>query len=229
MLRFASVLLVVSLAASAATINTISLEVGLDTGFDFDSVNGTSTSLVANLAAGSYSLSAVLNTSATGTGPFTTGLPLHATLTDLSLTCLNSAGCGAAAVYFQALFTGVVGLDSTLPYSITFAGSGPAGNYGIFIDEGASGFTTPKGTFITGPNLSFEHNGVFSVANNGSFSLYGYFLTPSMAGNQSVILPDSFDFEYGDTSAVPEPATAVMASAGLIAAILRQRRRRAIR
>jgi len=66
MLRFASVLLVVSLAASAATINTISLEVGLDTGFDFDSENGTSTSLAANLAPGSYSLSAVLNTSATG-------------------------------------------------------------------------------------------------------------------------------------------------------------------
>jgi hypothetical protein len=165
-------------------------------------------------------------------GPYETTDPLTFRLTNVTVTCLLTAGnCGDLTLSGSFEFS--IPTNGSSPISVVLEGTGPAGleleidaAAFSFIDDVSTSFTAQAngaGAFsrtISLGNFAWKTGSKGSTNVKGSLRLF----ISSLGAGQTISLPDSLNLVFGDV-AVPEPATFGL-GAGAFALVVWLRRRR---
>ncbi len=185
-----------------------------------------------NQEAGSYSYSAEFcingDCSFQGGGASNTN---NLKLTNLSLFCTAEGVCGPLDVTFQAGFDASPGSNETVSVSLgntSFSGSAFTGFARICFSDmdhicasdltGASSFSFP----FSNAGFSGGQAGVYTVGSAGPFQVNGIFHIDGLSNGGSINLGQSLDIATLESSSVPEPATALLLLAGVLAIFIRR-------
>lgn len=211
MLRLIPLCLFLSPAASAVTVTDIQLILGGLTG------SGSSLTTPAPAFSNGWTYQGSLLVNQTIGATFNG--PLEVRLTDTQITCMT--GCTAPAVIpFWATVSFSQAFEAGVPYSVSIAGTGPAGNVAWFF-PGAAGFQIFSGT----GNFSYSTSGAAATPAGNVLMISGVFRTATAGTTGStVLLPDSFDLTAAPVF-VPEPATAGLAGLAMALVAWAARRR----